>query len=673
MNTFNYNWIFDADDNGVLSTITKINDSVEKVDKSVNGWKSTFNKVTGSINKNLKSIALDSMLNNIGRVSNGLSDLSNPGLKLSTSMADLSAITGVTGKELTELEQRARENAKTFGGEAANAAESYKLILSKLSPEIGKVPKALDSMGTSVSLTSKLMGGDTAAATQVLTTAMNQYQISTADPIKASEKMTSMMNAMAAGAKEGSAELPEIQRALEQSGMAAKTANVSFEETNAAIQILDKAGKKGAEGGVALRNTLATLSQGRFLPKDVQKELSGAGIKIADLTDNSKTLAERLTPLKSIMHDQSLVTKIFGRENSNAAIALVSGITEMERLTTAITGTNTAYEQAAIIMEAPAEKNARLMAGVDDFKISLFNATNGLLGYVSVIGKTAFDISNLIPLMSAAGTVFSFVTSKQKLLAAWTGIVNGATMVWTAAQWLLNASFWANPITWVIGGIMALIAAITWVVTSTEGWGKAWDHTINAGKFLFKAFVEGVKLNFNTVVNSIMIGINAIKMGWYSFKDAVGLGDSSQNQNIISKIQQDTEARKNAIIEGQKKVRDLIKQSRMEQVLAVGSIKLKEDSPLNTSISGIKAPSIPGITTPSSSDFKTDPTTLAGKKTNTAIATGGTKHQYITIRMDNLIGEIKNSMKDSSDIKAVTDQTADALLRVLAMAATAGN
>ena len=35
--------------------------------------------------------------------------------------------------------------------------------------------------------------------------------------------------------------------------MAAKGAGGSFEETNAAIQVLDKAGKKGAEGGVALR------------------------------------------------------------------------------------------------------------------------------------------------------------------------------------------------------------------------------------------------------------------------------------------------------------------------------------------------------------------------------------------------------------------------------------
>ena len=52
--------------------------------------------------------------------------------------------------------------------------------------------------------------------------------------------------------------------------MAAKAAGVSFAETNAAIQVLDKAGKKGSEGGVALRNVMSTLAQGRFLPKDVR-------------------------------------------------------------------------------------------------------------------------------------------------------------------------------------------------------------------------------------------------------------------------------------------------------------------------------------------------------------------------------------------------------------------
>ena len=135
-------------------------------------------------------------------------------------------------------------------------------------------------MGDSIATLSKTMGGNVAGATEVLTTAMNQFQVSTKDPIQAAGEMQRMMNVMAAAAQAGSAELPSISAALQQAGMAAKGANVSFAETNAAIQVLDKAGKKASEGGVALRNVLATLAQGRFLHKDVQQELSAAGVNM---------------------------------------------------------------------------------------------------------------------------------------------------------------------------------------------------------------------------------------------------------------------------------------------------------------------------------------------------------------------------------------------------------
>ncbi|MCX4331354.1 MAG: phage tail tape measure protein, partial [Muribaculaceae bacterium] len=85
--------------------------------------------------------------------------------------------------------------------------------------------------------------------------------------------MARMMNVMAAAGQAGSAELPAISAALTQCGMAAKAANVSFEETNAAIQVLDKAGKKASEGGVALRNVLGQLSKGRFVEKQAREEL----------------------------------------------------------------------------------------------------------------------------------------------------------------------------------------------------------------------------------------------------------------------------------------------------------------------------------------------------------------------------------------------------------------
>ena len=188
----------------------------------------------------------DMASNYVSKFNTTITELTQTGIDLDSQMHDLSAIAGVTGDALGEIEGYARDSAKAFGTDAATAVEGYKLLLSQLSPELGKYPEALRAMGDAIQTTSKLMGNDGTAAAEVLTTAMNQYGVSLDDPIEASRRMAEMMNVMAAAGQEGSAELPAIKVALEQCGMAAKAANVSFEETNAAIQVLDKAGKKGS-------------------------------------------------------------------------------------------------------------------------------------------------------------------------------------------------------------------------------------------------------------------------------------------------------------------------------------------------------------------------------------------------------------------------------------------
>lgn len=669
-NTLNFNIKFQTDADKISASVLKLDKGLDKVQKHVGKLGNKFSKGMNKVNKSLSSVRINSFIQNVQSAAAGLDSINAPGLKLSSSLADLSAITDVTGNKLKEIEKYARNSAKRFGGDAADGVEAYKFILSQLTPEIAKVPKALQIMGTHVSTLSKTMGGDTTAATEVLTTAMNQYQISTQDPIKASMEMGRMMNIMAAAAKEGSAELPQQKAALEQSGMAAKAAKLHFEEYAAAIQVLDKAGKKGSEGGVALRNTLAILSTGRFLPKDVRKELSGAGVDINVLSNKSLSFADRLKPLRKILSDSALMTKLFGRENNNAAMALINGISEQERLTAAIRGTNTAYEQAAIVMDSPAEKNARLQARINDFKISLFNGTNGLLGYASALGGMAFDISNLIPIFSGFAKVLKFVTNATKMKALWTKIAAGATKVWTGVQWVFNAAMAANPITIVVLAVIALIGVIAYVISKTEGWGQAWKHTVNGAKLLFKTFVEGIKLQFITVVNGILIGIDKIKLGWYKFKEAVGIGDTSENQKAIAKINADTEARKKAIAKQAKIMLETAKKAKEEFSKAAGSIKWKVKS--ETDNSGIAPPELPGVMNGSLSTRSNEG--LESKKTNTAIATGGSKHNYITINLKDLIGvlNIKGSdFKDSS--KQLQDQTADALLRTLALATTAGN
>lgn len=330
----------------------------------------------------------------------GFAELSSAGIKLDSGMHDLSAVAGVTGEGLKQIERFARQSAKAFGTDASVAVEGYKLLLSQLTPELGKYPDALREMGDCIQTTSKLMGGDGVAAAQVLTTAMNQYGVSMEDPTAAAGEMARMMNVMAAAGQAGSAELPAISAALQQCGMAAKAANVSFEETNAAIQVLDKAGKKASEGGVALRNVLGQLSKGRFVEKAAREELEAAGIDVVALGDNTKSLKERLEMLKPLLNDSALLGKFFGVENANAARALIQGTDALGGFTEAVTGTNSATDQAAIIMDSYAERQARVNQFLEALKISLFQLTGDFSLWCGTLTSALVPLAQLAPLLT---------------------------------------------------------------------------------------------------------------------------------------------------------------------------------------------------------------------------------------------------------------------------------
>ena len=403
MNTSSFNYLFGIDGNFTVK-MEEMNRATGEFTAQVQKSQNTFERLIGLAGK------VDILSDGIIKTTQALASFGQSGIALNTSMTDLQAVTGVTGEGLRQIEGYARDTAKAFGIDAAGAVESYKLILGQLSPELAKSPVALKAMGEHVATLSKLMGGDATAAAETLNTAMNQYGVDLSDPIKASEEMARMMNIMAAAGQEGSAELPQIKEALEQAGMAAKGAGVSFEEANAAIQVLDKAGKKGSEGGIALRNVIATLSQGRFLPKDVQKELRAAGINVTDLADRGKSLKERLELLRPVMNDAALFAKLFGKENTNAAMALVGGTEEVGRYTEAIQGTQSANDQAAVVMEGFAERQARIRQQIEDFKISVFNATGDVYLWAGALSDTLIPLSQLMPLLSGAYPIIKGVS-----------------------------------------------------------------------------------------------------------------------------------------------------------------------------------------------------------------------------------------------------------------------
>ena len=228
------------------------------------------------------------------------------------------------------------------------------------------------------------------------------------------------------------------------------------------------------------------------------------------------------------------------------------------------------------------------------------DALGAAIGWVSeFMQRHATVVAVLGTALGILATSMFLVTLQSKAMAAWAGIVTTAKWAWAAAQNGLNLALLACPVTWIIAAVIGLIAVIGYVCYKVQGWGTLWDGTVGFMKHSFLGFVESVKLYFSTMINGLMIGLDKIKLGWYKFKEAVGLGDSAENQAAIARINADIENRQQAIIEGAKRVADHAAKARV----SLDGIRLRWDSErslgdvaakLKTSL-GIASPSLPGM------------------------------------------------------------------------------
>ena len=68
----------------------------------------------------------------IGKVGDALAGATEQGMSFGQSMADLSSITGLIGKDLEQLETNARKLGKESGLGAENAARAYTILASQI-------------------------------------------------------------------------------------------------------------------------------------------------------------------------------------------------------------------------------------------------------------------------------------------------------------------------------------------------------------------------------------------------------------------------------------------------------------------------------------------------------------------------------------------------------------
>lgn len=424
-----------------------------------------------------------------------------------TSMADLSAITGLTGEKLKQAGNDARELGLKFGIDGKDGVESMKLVISALGPGVAQNREALKGMTDTVLTFAKAGTIEGQEAANALTVTMSQYGYATADAATQLQVMNRIANVQAAASKEGSAEIKDLAESMKVAGATANNAGISIEQTAAWLEMLAPAGIKGAEAGTAFRNMVLKMSAGS---KEGTEALKAMGLtydqinpKKVGMVKAVETLKQGYEKLKNPVDKAAATQKLFGMENANAATIMMQSVGQVENFTQKITGTATAQEMAATKMDTLKEGFNRFMVQIKDVAISLVEKLKPGLDFILML------LSKLAPVLSLVGDVIGFIVTLN--VKFYTGVYR---LVKAFAEWVAQSSFVKSAIAWISGAVSTLIG---WVSSAWD-----WIKNLASGFYQWASSIAPVKAAMDTVATAIGWVIEKAKEAWGWIKKVAG-------------------------------------------------------------------------------------------------------------------------------------------------------
>lgn len=275
-------------------------------------------------------------------------------MEFEKSLSSLRSLTGVSAQELNYFRAEAVKMAMDSTQSAVAMVDAYKLIGSQM-PELLKNKEALSATARAAVTLAEAAEIDVPTAAKALTGSLNQMGASSAS---ASE----YINILAAASQQGSADIPYLNRAIENAGGTASAVGIKFNELVAAIEAIAPRITDASSAGTNLRNIFLTLEA------SADNNLKPSVVGLSKAIDNLSKKNLNATEL----------TKMFGKESVTAAIALLQEKDAFDKLREGIEGTNTAQEQAGINTDNLAGSISKLQNAWTAFGTTLYG-TNGYL------------------------------------------------------------------------------------------------------------------------------------------------------------------------------------------------------------------------------------------------------------------------------------------------------
>lgn len=275
-------------------------------------------------------------------------------MEFEKSLSSLRSLTGVSAQELNYFRAEAVKMAMDSTQSAVAMVDAYKLIGSQM-PELLKNKEALSATARAAVTLAEAAEIDVPTAAKALTGSLNQMGASSAS---ASE----YINILAAASQQGSADIPYLNRAIENAGGTASAVGIKFNELVAAIEAIAPRITDASSAGTNLRNIFLTLEA------SADNNLKPSVVGLSKAIDNLSKKNLNATEL----------TKMFGKESVTAAIALLQEKDAFDKLRVGIEGTNTAYEQAKINTDNLAGSVTKLGNAWTAF-VNSMSSSNGII------------------------------------------------------------------------------------------------------------------------------------------------------------------------------------------------------------------------------------------------------------------------------------------------------
>lgn len=426
----------------VTAELQKIKTEVQETE----GWLSRFNNGFAKWGGLLATGAAT-----ITGVSMALNTLRNNRDAKESSQAELKALTGLDDSSIQWLTEQAEKLSTTMDESGLRIRQSsdeilqaYMLIGSK-KPELLKDKEALNAVTIEAMRLAAAAKIDLKDAVTATTVSLNMYG-------ESADQAARYVNVLAAGSKEGAADVSAQAAAIKNAGVAASGAGVSIEQLQGTIQMLAEKGLEAEPAGTALRKFFLVLQTG---PDETNPKVVGLQTALENLNKKSLSAAQ--------------IQTMFGEEAYSAATILIDNADKVRQYTEAVTDTSIAMEQAAINSDTNEAKMAQYRNSIKEAGIELMERLNPSLSLLT--GWTTKIIVALPKLIDWCIKYKSVLIASGSALAAYNIAVNAATIYTKAYNFIVkvatastngfNKVLKLNPAGLVLAGLTALVTYIS--------------------------------------------------------------------------------------------------------------------------------------------------------------------------------------------------------------------